>query len=173
MKVVNARCLVQYWQKFSSFFIFCFLRLKSREISCKYEKLGKYFSYCTRRRTITTRYHIVRNPGYYLITVPCNQRCFSCVLVQLLSLVGHNSLKNGLARRKVLFQVFPYLLSSSFAQFFLSLFQWLSKVLYERCTIASCIFSCLSFLSRLSHRKTSNFDMRFLKFIYTCHLCFI
>ena len=36
-KVVIARSLVQYWQIFSSFLIFCyyFTRLKAREISCK------------------------------------------------------------------------------------------------------------------------------------------
>ena len=36
-KVVIARCLVQYWQIFSSFLIFCyyFTRLKAREISYK------------------------------------------------------------------------------------------------------------------------------------------
>ena len=43
---------MQYWQIFSSFLIFCcYFKV------AKYEKLGKYFSYCTRHRAITTTNH--------------------------------------------------------------------------------------------------------------------
>ena len=44
-KVVIARCLVQYWQIFSSFLIFScyFTRLKAREISCKRWKTREIF----------------------------------------------------------------------------------------------------------------------------------
>ena len=44
-KVVIARCLVQYWQIFSSFLIFCyyFTRLKAREISYNIWETQKRF----------------------------------------------------------------------------------------------------------------------------------
>ena len=44
-KVVIAHCLVQYWQIFSSFLIFCcyFTRLKAREISYKIWETRKIF----------------------------------------------------------------------------------------------------------------------------------
>ena len=44
-KVVIARCIVRYWQIFSSFLIFCyyFTRLKAREVSCKIWETRKIF----------------------------------------------------------------------------------------------------------------------------------
>ena len=55
-KVVAAHCFVQYWQIFSSFLIFCyyFTHLKAHEISSKYDKLRKYFPYCTQHHATTT-----------------------------------------------------------------------------------------------------------------------
>ena len=58
-KLVIARLSRTIWPIFCSFLIFyCyFTRLKAREISpAKYEKLGKYWLYCTRNRAITNAY---------------------------------------------------------------------------------------------------------------------
>ena len=54
-KLVITRLSRTKWTIFSSFLIFCFYFTRLNK-SAKYEKLGKYWSYCTRNRAITNAY---------------------------------------------------------------------------------------------------------------------
>ena len=60
-KVVIARCVVLYWQIFSSFLIFVIIQLAYGFVKkvAKYDKLGRYFPYCSPYRSITTIYLFV------------------------------------------------------------------------------------------------------------------